>query len=126
MPAISLGVGTLIAGLASGGAAVAGSAMASRAAGKAGKQQLAANAEALDFAKKQDALDRANYMEERDYARELYGDRLGRLKPYMDAGEQSVNSLASLLRPNPNVPTSAFMVPDGRSAADLAVSKKPA
>lgn len=67
--AIGLGIGTLIAGLAGGGASVGAAKMAGNSARRAGDIQAQTSQQAFDYEREQDRIEREQYAQE--YARKI-------------------------------------------------------
>lgn len=107
---IGTAMALLISGLAAGGSSVAGSALSSRAAGKAAKLQTSAatraaeiqdkaNREAMDYAKQVEAQHQQNFEKTQALNLDQYNQREQRVTPYRNLGDQGVTLLSHLVRP---------------------------
>lgn len=110
MPQIGIGLGMLISGLASGGAAVYGAQKMSSASNKAAKLQTdaatraaeiqdKANREAMDYAKQVEAQHQKNFETTQALNLDQYNQREARVTPYRNLGDQGVTLLSGLVRP---------------------------
>lgn len=107
---IGTGIAMLVAGLASAGGSVYGAAKQGSAANKAAQLTTAsndrasavaakANADALAYAKQNEATRRQEFQQTQDRNYAQYMARDAQLSPFREAGAQSVRTLASLMPP---------------------------
>lgn len=94
--AIGVGMGMLLAGLASGGAAVYGANRASRASAEAAEVSDAANREALEFERDREARRQAEWDRTMDEEERRWYAEQERLAPYRAASTGALSQLVSL------------------------------
>lgn len=107
MPVISTGLGLAIGGIASAGAAVASGVVGSKAATKASKTQADTALQVAQIndaaAKRAEAIQTSQMAEQK----RQYDQVQGQLQPFIAAGQGGVNKLSSLLGTNGAVPLSS-------------------